>query len=257
MAQAGFAEEERRGIDRAAPNRNYRDPNPKPETIFPLTEFHGLCGVRPAAEIAQNLSQACPNALHDDICELRKSTRIDVLYRKLVTTTGDKKEQILDELDQKLSKNDGLTESYWLNELCRIYPNDLSVLSPLILRCLTLQPGQSLHNPAGVLHAWLRGTTIEIMANSDNVLRAGLTPKHMDPTELFKVATLNPAIVPSVRAQEKQHEIPGYYRLTRMSTTTGDSIPYHDSPSIVLCLSGETQLFREEISHTLKEGLLI
>jgi len=197
LAQAteGFARENAAGLPLDAPDRNYRDANHKPELICALTEFAALVGFREPARTVELL-----RAL--DVPELTAHAQLlagepgpDGL-RALFTTWITLPQSVLDSLVPAVQ--DGAVrlvasgagfrdEARTLLELSERYPGDAGVLAALLLNRVTLQPGQALYLPAGNLHAYLSGVGVELMANSDNVLRGGLTPKHVDVPELLRV----------------------------------------------------------------------
>jgi mannose-6-phosphate isomerase len=199
QAREGFARENAAGIPIDASDRNYRDANHKPELICALTEFHALVGFRDPVETLGLL-----RAL--DVPEL--SAYVDLLaaqpgpdgLRALFTTWITLPQALLDELVPALQKGavalagrdnpsggDWAREARTALELSERYPGDAGVLAALLLNRVVLAPGEALFLPAGNLHAYLAGAGIELMANSDNVLRGGLTPKHVDVPELLRV----------------------------------------------------------------------
>src|SRR6266540_2262539 len=161
QALAGFAREDAEGLPRDAPQRNYRDPNHKPELVVALTRFVGLKGFRPVEEIARGLGSL-------EVPELRAAAGA-------ARRRGD---------DAAFS---------WMERLHAKYPGDIGVFAPLLLNLFELAPEDGLFLSAGELHAYLEGTAIEVMASSDNVLRGGLTPKHVDVPELLAVGAFRPS----------------------------------------------------------------
>ncbi|MHA6792909.1 mannose-6-phosphate isomerase, class I [Pseudonocardia bannensis] len=195
QAASGFERENAAGIPLDAADRNYRDASHKPEIICALTEFHALVGFRDAVTSVRLLSAL-------DVPELAAYT--DLLaaqpgpdgLRALFTTWITLPQSVLDELVPALQRGsirlagaDGefQAEARTVLELSERYPGDAGVLAALLLNRIVLQPGEALYLPAGNLHAYLSGAGIELMANSDNVLRGGLTPKHVDVPELLRV----------------------------------------------------------------------
>ncbi|MFC4947184.1 mannose-6-phosphate isomerase, class I [Pseudonocardia sp. GCM10023141] len=196
QARTGFAQEEAAGIPLDAPDRNYRDDNHKPELICALTEFDALVGFRdPAASIALLRALDVPElAGHVELLAAQPDASG---LRALFTTWITLPQSMLDKLVPALQAgcvrlaggDDGAfrTDARTMLELSELYPGDAGVLAALLLNRVTLQPGEALFLPAGNLHAYLSGAGIELMANSDNVLRGGLTPKHVDVPELMRV----------------------------------------------------------------------
>jgi mannose-6-phosphate isomerase len=200
QAEAGFDAEEARGIPRDAPTRVYRDRSAKPELLLALTPFAALCGFR-GVEDTVSLLEALDvpglrwlaTALRDD-GEAALAGCIASSLRGGPGTTDQL--DALGEALRTLAAGDGCwaREARWIGALLDRYPGDGGVLVALLLRLVELAPGQAVHLPAGNLHAYLRGTGVEVMATSDNVVRGGLTPKHVDVEELLHV--LDPRVLP-------------------------------------------------------------
>ena len=147
-------------------------------------------------------------------------------------------------------------------ELAEAYPGDTGVLAALLLNRLTLQPGQALFLAAGNLHAYLHGLCVEIMANSDNVLRGGLTPKHVDVPELLRVLDFEPIDLPVVLAEPAGDGSVRYrtpapeFALRRFDLTVGSGqVPLASAgPGIVLCTAGSVRLLRDNEQLVLERG---
>jgi len=191
QARRGWARENSEGISIDAPRRNYRDPNHKPELVCALEPFVALEGFRPAEEIARNLE---PVARPEIAAELGRFARersalgLRALFARLMTLDPEEQASVLKRATAEAARRRGTDPAWeWVGRLMTRYPADVSVLSPLYLNLLTLAPGEALFLPAGELHAYLGGTALEIMANSDNVLRGGLTAKHVDVPELLSM----------------------------------------------------------------------
>ncbi|MDG3008799.1 mannose-6-phosphate isomerase, class I [Rhodococcus sp. D2-41] len=196
QAEEGYEREERLGVPLDSPIRNYRDRNHKPELVVALTEFHALAGFRDPARTVEFLSALDVPELEPHIGLLRGQPDAAGL-RALFTTWITLPQPVLDALVpavldgcvRHLSAGDApfRDEVRTALELGETYPGDAGVLASLLLNRVTLEPGQGLYLAAGNLHAYLQGMAVEIMANSDNVLRGGLTPKHVDVAELLRV----------------------------------------------------------------------
>jgi mannose-6-phosphate isomerase len=207
QAAEGFARENAAHIPIDAPTRNYRDASHKPELICALTEFHALVGFR---EIPQTL--ALLHAL--DVAELAPHVALleaqpDAAgLRALFTTWITLPQSVLDRAVPalqtacvRLAQEAGEfgREARMALELSERYPGDAGVLAALLLNLAVLAPGEALYLPAGNLHAYLSGAGVELMANSDNVLRGGLTSKHVDVAELLRVLDFTPRTPPVLR----------------------------------------------------------
>ena len=204
QAAEGFARENAAGIPVDAPTRNYRDASHKPELICALTEFHALVGFR---EIPQTL--ALLRAL--DVAELAPHVALLAAepdaagLRALFTTWITLPQSVLDRAVPALQTacvrlaqqgREFAREARMALELSERYPGDAGVLAALLLNLVVLAPGEALYLPAGNLHAYLSGAGVELMANSDNVLRGGLTSKHVDVAELLRVLDFTPHTPP-------------------------------------------------------------
>jgi mannose-6-phosphate isomerase len=192
QAEAGFERENRLGIPLDAPHRNYRDPNHKPECICALTPFWALCGFRRVQEIGELLQALCPGALDAELASLARAPHpadgLRHIYNALMNLDERRRMQVIQEALSNVEKV-AIPAScrQWILRLHQAYPSDIGILSPAILNLVCLNPGEALFLASGELHAYLEGLGMELMANSDNVLRGGLTPKHVDVPELLKV----------------------------------------------------------------------
>jgi len=190
QAKAGFERENRRNIPLDAPIRNYKDPNHKPECICAISKFYALHGFRSVPEIIRLMTLACPAGLREALDHLKKNSDshgLKVFYTGLMTMDPAKQKRVVQEAMRNSAKISDQDSINWMKKLSGAYPSDIGILSPLLLNLICLEPGQALFLPAGELHAYLEGLGIELMANSDNVLRGGLTDKHIDLPELLKV----------------------------------------------------------------------
>lgn len=195
QAEEGFVRENATRVALSARERNYRDDNHKPEMISALTDLYALRGFRPLTEISEVLRT---------VPELRgvmpgfraEPPDLKVLYERLMGLTQHDVDAILDPLIRRLDQTHRqspftrLDREYWVLRADREYSqrnhHDRGLFSVYLLNLLHLSPGQALFLPAGILHAYLEGAGVEIMANSNNVLRGGLTEKHVDVDELLR-----------------------------------------------------------------------
>ncbi len=196
QAQAGFAREEAGAVARDAAHRNYRDANHKPEVICALTPFDALCGFRRATDSLHFF-----RALGLD-CSFLEKRGLRAYFEHVMTLPKAAQTALVDEL--VLAAQEPVVrfeaECKLASELNALYPHDIGILGAMLLNLVSLAPGEALYLDAGNLHAYLRGTGVELMANSDNVLRGGLTPKHVDVNELLSVLDFSDGPVPVLRA---------------------------------------------------------
>jgi len=195
QARRGWARENSEGVPRDAPQRNYRDANHKPELLCALVPFVALKGFRAHEEIARRLGPVVQPELSPELGRLareRSAPALRALLARLLTLEPEERASILRRAASDAERGREGLEWEWVARLLQAYPDDAGVLAPLYLNLLTLAPGEALFLPAGELHAYLEGSALEIMANSDNVLRGGLTPKHVDVPELLATLVFEP-----------------------------------------------------------------
>lgn len=195
QAQTGFKRENEQQIPLDAPHRNYRDDNHKPECICALTEFIAMYGFREIQAIIALMVSVCPESLSRELRRLElnpSSTGLKQFYSELMNLDEKKQNAVVAEARRNIDRMDDPDIIFWMKRLDQEYPSDIGLLSPILLNLIRLEPGQALYLPAGELHAYLEGLGIELMANSDNVLRGGLTPKHIDLPELLRVVHFEP-----------------------------------------------------------------
>ena len=257
QAKEGFERENAEGIELNSPNRNYKDPNHKPELIVALTEFRALAGFRPVPDTAAFFAELSSPELDRYATLLPTDGEGDLraLFTTLISLPHQPRVELIEsvkraaaELVDKRNAPEWMVEAAEVYlELNQTYPGDVGVLAALLLNVLTLAPGEAAFLRAGQLHAYLSGLGVEVMANSDNVLRGGLTTKHVDVPELVKVldfSTLeNPRaeVAPSHGGVEFQLPVDSF--AVRMhALDDGDTLAVdEDGPAIVLCTAGEVR----------------
>ncbi|CAM5582650.1 mannose-6-phosphate isomerase, class I [Streptomyces spiroverticillatus] len=257
QAQEGYADEERRRVPIGASDRNYKDANHKPELICALTEFNGLCGFRVPTESADffdalgvgslkpyaDLLRAHPEeaALREVLTAILTADRAELAAT--VTATAHAAARLA--ADPATDPTEAAAYAACA-DLAHHFPGDPGVLAAILLNHVRLQPGEALFLGAGVPHAYLDGLGVEIMANSDNVLRCGLTPKHVDVPELLRVVRFeatDPGVLRPEAAPdgEELYDTPiDEFRLSRY-VLAQDAAPAHlpdGAPQILLCTAG-------------------
>ncbi|NJP50024.1 mannose-6-phosphate isomerase, class I [Streptomyces sp. SBST2-5] len=257
QARKGFEDEERRGIPVDAPHRNYKDANHKPELICALTEFDGLCGFRDPLRAAALLDSLGVDSLKP-YADLLHARPADAALREVLTAilTADPEEMARTVADAAAAcdRLGGDLAPYAV--IAHHYPGDPGVIAAMLLNHVRLQPGEALYLGAGVPHAYLSGLGVEIMANSDNVLRCGLTPKHVDVPELLRIvrfeagdpSVLRPEATPD---GEEVYDTPtDEFRLSRYVLPAGGAV--HDltrpAPQILLCTAGTVRAGEHELT---------
>ncbi len=195
QAVRGFERENSLGIPLNDPKRNYKDANHKPECLCAITQFWGLRGFRKITDIIELIESVCGKTLEKELDLLRKlpdSKGLKQFFQALMLMPEERKKDVIAKAVVESEKRLGDRRAFrWLVDLYDDYPTDIGVLSPLFLNIVCLDPGDAMFLDSGEPHAYLDGLGIELMANSDNVLRGGLTPKHIDVPELLEVLSFD------------------------------------------------------------------
>ncbi|MFH8556203.1 mannose-6-phosphate isomerase, class I [Streptomyces celluloflavus] len=257
QARAGFADEERRGVPIDAGHRNYKDANHKPELVCALTPFDGLCGFRHPAQAADLLDGLAVDALKPYADILRASPEQDALREVLTAVLTAEHDAMAETVEQaaaaaaELGAGDGPHAASYAAyaAIAHHYPGDPGVIAAMLLNYVQLQPGEALFLGAGIPHAYLNGLGVELMANSDNVLRCGLTPKHVDVPELLRIVRFesrDPGVLrPEAVDGEEVYETPiDEFRLSRFVLAPGAAPCPLDArtPQVLLCTAGTVVL---------------
>jgi mannose-6-phosphate isomerase len=250
QAKIGFKRENKLGIPFDGFKRNYKDDNHKPECICALSVFWALNGFRNISDMISLLERVCPPGLEKALGLLRKnpdSVGLKQFFQTLMTMDPNFQKQVIKDAINKAQPIKEENGAYqWMIDLNREYPTDIGVFSPIILNLICLEPGQAMFLPAGTLHAYLKGVGIELMANSDNVLRGGLTPKHIDVKELLNVLDFSEGDINILHSRkinscERRYETPAEeFALSVITVRTGVDyyIPDKKSVEILLCTKG-------------------
>jgi mannose-6-phosphate isomerase len=283
QARVGFTREESEGIALDAPERSYRDANHKPELICALTPFEAKCGFRPIGESRRLVAALDAPALDELAARLRSDgSEADVLAdtvawllrlpdveaARMVRAAGTAAANRLPVAcrgDRTLAgaagPGPGTEHNYeqkvehgferelaWTVRIAEAFPGDVGVVVALLLNHVSLVPGQAIFLQSGNLHSYLRGVGVELMANSDNVVRGGLTSKHIDVEELLAIVDYRPSRAPVQTASGAVHrfEVPvPEFSLTRLDSTShqlGQPEFTPAGPEIVLVTSGALTL---------------
>ena len=267
-AEIEFARENAEGIPLDAPNRNYKDDNHKPEMLVALGDFWLLHGFKPTEELAYTLL---------NVVELRELLPIfnqsgyAGLYKHVMEMPQEEVNRILQPLidnilplykEDKLDKSD---EDFWAARAAltfTIHNNlDRGIFSIYLFNLVKLKKGEGVFQDAGVPHAYLEGFNVELMANSDNVLRGGLTSKHVDVNELLKQVKCEatfPVIITGIKNEENEikYSTPSPdFQLSVFELETGDTVSFKPtSVEILLLTEGITELDDDKIAIKLQKG---
>jgi mannose-6-phosphate isomerase len=269
QARAGFAAEEAQGIALDSPNRNYKDSSHKPELLCALTPFWALCGFRKIEDtlaLFRALNLPHVSFLVDILAGLPTESGLAQLFSTLLGLSAARRAELSREtLDRctLLAAVDGpfQHEFSWAVSIGVLYPGDIGIISALLLNLVKLTPGEAIYLPAGNLHAYLEGVGVEIMANSDNVLRGGLTPKHVDNRELLHVLRFSAGPVNVLRGEmagsARVYRTPAAeFELQSFELLPGENPRVSDrrGPEVLLCQHGEIAVSQPEERHTLHQG---
>jgi len=249
QAEAGYAREQRERVDQK--RRIYSDDWPKPETLCALENFEALCGFRPPPETYELFAQLGAAAALELVGPLREggATELEAVFARVLRLSepGLVLADVLDAARRvtESSAGDGLAElARTAIELADGYPDDPGVLAALLLNRVRLARDEALYLPAGNLHSYLRGSGIEIMANSDNVLRGGLTSKHVAVEELLRIIDFTPGPPTRIGCVEEGAGVCRYqapapeFALWRLEPTERATVPGEGSGRVLLVVEG-------------------
>lgn len=260
-SEAGFARENAAGIPLDAAERNYKDPNHKPELVFALTPFLAMNAFREFSEIVSLLQPVA--GAHTAIAhflENPNAERLSELFASLLNMQGDEKSRALAVLKAAVASQQG---EPWetIRFIAQFYPHDSGLFSPLLLNVVKLNPGEAMFLFAETPHAYLQGVALEVMANSDNVLRAGLTPKYIDIPELVANVKFvgKPAreLLTQPVKQENALDFPipvADFAFSLHDLSTHEAPLAQQSAAILFCVEGEAVLRRGDERLVLKPG---
>lgn len=257
LARKGFEAEEAEGVPLESPQRVFKDPNPKPEMVYALTAFDTLVGFRPTAEILRilgPLEHPVAQRMHDQLAANPGFHGIVRMLEALLLDppTPHEVHEVVALCHGRLALGLDIKRAYAsATEIAPHYPGDVGVVVSLLLNRLTLQPGEAAYLGAGIIHAHLRGMCVEVMVNSDNVLRAGLTTKQLSPAgvvasiqaDMSRVARVSPDLFgTSTDVFEPGDGLFGL-AVSQTSPADVDGVLLPDGgPRILVCTGGEVEV---------------
>jgi len=190
-AKEGFERENKKGIPLGSPRRSFQDDNPKPELLCALSPFWALCGFRKITDILKLGNRLVSRGLKNELRDLQRQpdpSGLKAFFKAIMMLEDSLQKNVIDEaLASAAPEMDSDPVAKWITALAREFPFDIGVLSPIFLNLLRLNPGEGIFLSAGILHAYLEGVGVELMANSDNVFRGGLTQKYVDLNGLMDI----------------------------------------------------------------------
>ena len=268
QAEAGYREETARGLAPGDKSRNYVDDWPKPEILCALTRFEVLAGLRTTADAAALLGALRVRELDPLVADLAAAAGPAALTGALgaiLTWPAQGRAALVTAVTagcERIAAADGeyAAAAAATVRIAGDHPGDLGIVASLLLRHLVLWPGEAVFLPAGGPHSYLHGTGVELLANSDNVVRAGLTPKHIDVPELLRL--VDPAAaVPVIEPRTDGAGVLAYdspapeFRLYRAEPGAADvTLPGGGGPRIVLCAEGAGLLRAGSVTLRLARG---
>jgi mannose-6-phosphate isomerase len=248
QAEAGFAAEEAAGIPLDDPTRTFKDPFHKPEILCALTPVEALCGFRPVEQSLHCLAKLQLPELMPTIAALARGG-LRVAIPQLIALSARRRDSLVRAVAAKAAQfvaahDPEFINTYrWASLLAEAYPGDPGVVISLLCNHLTLAPGEAVFLPAGNLHAYLSGAGVEVMASSDNVLRGGLTSKHVDLAALIEVLDFTDGKVPVLRPVlgpgGLRYPVPvDDFDLTRVQVDVDPGVLTTSGPQVLLCTEG-------------------
>src|SRR5215210_5950168 len=265
QARAGFAAEEAAGVPRDDSKRTFKDPFHKPELLLALTTFEALCGFRPVEESLHCLAKLQVSELKPTIAALARGG-LRAAIPQLLALSGKRRTELVEAVAEAAVRfvaahDPEFINTYrWAASLARTYPGDPGVVISLMCNHLKLAPGEAVFLPAGNLHAYLCGAGIEVMASSDNVLRGGLTGKHVDLAALMEVLDFTDGKVPTLSPVPgpagMRYPVPVEdFDLTRADRRAGEAVPLTTSgPQVGVCTEGRAVLASSDGELQLHRG---
>jgi mannose-6-phosphate isomerase len=253
LAEIGYAREEAAGTPLDAPERVYKDRNHKPEMVYALSTFDSLIGFRPTAEIVRVLGPLDTPITQRLVDDLRADPGFAGIVRRvewLLSEQVDPAEvhEIIESCRRLASLGMDIKRAYaTVDEIAQHHPDDIGVVISLMLNRMTLQPGEAAYLETGVMHAHLHGLCLEVMATSDNVLRAGLTTKHIDAAGLVacldhgmaRIARVTPDFVADTEVFSPAH-VEFALAVTQISSAAPDGVELvRADGSVLICTGGE------------------
>jgi mannose-6-phosphate isomerase len=264
QAAAGYAAEEAAGVSQDDPTRTFKDPYHKPELLVALTTFEALCGFRPIEGSLHCLAKLEVPELKPTIAALARGG-LRAVIPQLLALSGERRAELVSAVAESAARfvaagDPEFINTYrWAARLAESYPGDPGVVISLMCNHLKLAPGEGVYLPAGNLHAYLCGAGIEVMASSDNVLRGGLTGKHVDLAALIEVLDFTdgqvPVITPVLGPGGLRYPVPVEdFDLTRVQLDENGGPITTRGPQVLLCTEGTAVLASAGAELTLAKG---
>ncbi len=259
QAALGWLREERAGVSVDAGERSFRDHNHKPEMVYALTEFEAVSGFRAPRRVLEILAGLQSPLVEKTVERLRhgaSSQGMRSAFEYVLLGARDRNEDVnsvVDQIRSRLARGDSPSEhtDTIALRIAAHYPGDRGILASLLLNPVTLSPGEAMYVPAGCVHAYLSGLGVEVMASSDNVVRAGLTPKYVDARTLLDIVDVRPAPPIRLAPERSRAGVEVFYAPVEdfeLAVITAGNSPIDlggSGPRIVLAIEGQVELTRD------------
>jgi mannose-6-phosphate isomerase class I len=286
QAAEGYRRESAAGVPVSAPNRRYTDANHKPEACVALTEFWILHGFKPLEAMADTLDgvpewEPLAAGFRAGLAPARSDARasrrpLASFYERVMTLSQPEIDQLLGPLLARLTapqvrhalRKD--SPDFWAVRAADQFPwpdghIDRGIFSIYLLNLVRLDPGEGIYTPAGVLHAYLEGAAVEVMASSDNVLRGGLTEKRVDVSELLRIldfSSTRPSVLAGEPLSSVERRFPtpaAEFELSRLDLGAGlqHEVPCVRGADTVLVIDGDAEIEAGGETVSLQRGAAV
>ncbi|MDA3851283.1 MAG: mannose-6-phosphate isomerase, class I [Spirochaetaceae bacterium] len=254
QAREGYLKEDKENIPMDSPQRNYKDNNYKPELLVAISDMWILKGFRSFEDFLSKIDFA-PAFFKEKIMKLYSKGKKDIwkdFFYWFMGMNDQEEEMLLQSIENMIGDS---PEYNWVKTLQGYYPGDISVLAPLYLNLIQLKSGEAMYQRDGELHGYLKGNGIELMSNSDNVLRCGLTAKHMDIQEVLKISRFEESAIEFIKPQNGQYKVDiEDFALQCFNGSDTWIIDLKYSPVILLNLQGTLVVSNQDESFEVMPG---
>ena len=249
QATRGFDREEALGIPIDSPRRTYRDRSPKPEILIALSRFEALCGIRPPAETVAFFDSLDVRELNAFRWQLLAGPKgVAATVGQLLTMAPGDCRHLVGKVAEAANRPTQRwnAEARCIGVLARQYPADAGVIVAALLNHVVLEPGSAVYLGAGNVHAYLHGVGLEVLASSDNVVRGGLTSKHIDITELLAIADFTPLVDPVIERSDDGYLTPAReFQVKRLDLAVSERVSVTNvGPTMYVCAEGDAGALR-------------
>jgi mannose-6-phosphate isomerase len=259
-AAEGWAREEAARVPADSPERHYPDANPKPELVCALGPFEALCAFRDTEAVRERAAKLGSPLLSAVLARTERGAPPGEVFARLLRLPPPEQRAIANELAARAAAAHAAEPPIlWLLRLAEKYPGDVACIAPLLLHHVRLAPGDALFLQPGDLHGYLHGTALELMASSDNVLRAGLTPKAVDREAVLgalrHAASTPPRVTPAAGGPGETVYSPPteWFRLALLRADGTAPVPCEVArgAEVLLCIEGAGEIVTSDTESAL------